>query len=218
MTPYSRNAESAPLDQACFNTRLDNFFSDEAMPPERTADLDAGATAEQIELRKVDEFEGAISVLDDLDNDTIPDAIMARFYVADHSEVAPVEKTYDPVNPACRYSKAFARVRALEARLSDVDPDSAHKVAAELEAAYEAFNVEKERALDDRHRKFHLVDTWRAGEGRETFNASRRTTRDQPNAVLADMTPEERAAHRRAQKAASARKRRAEQAAISPSA
>lgn len=196
MVSYSNFHDEPSLPPVDFGSRLDSFFNGEPMPPKQAADLDVGGTAEQVEQRKVEEFENAMSALDDLDDDTIPDAILARFYVGDPGDIEPIEKTYDPINPACRYGKAFARVRALEARLDGVDPDNAHNVTADLEAAYRAWNVEKERALDDRFRKFHLVNNWRANEGRNKYNASRRKVRDKPNAKVSDMTPEERARHK----------------------
>jgi len=108
------------------------------------------------------------------------------------------EKIYVQPNWVSPHDRAFVKVRALEAELEKATADDRPQIEAELKAANAAWEIEKVRALDDRFRWFHLVSRWRANEGRDTYNASRRT-RAKPNAAPKDMSGEERKTHRRAQ-------------------
>lgn len=204
MSDNSIYGDDAPQERSSFEQRMAAFFSGEPLPPQVENDLDIGASKEQIRQREEAELEANMDALNDLDNldsETLPAVIKTCFIAAYQQGDELPEKVYDDPDPACRYGKAFARVRALEAELEGSAPDDRPRIEADLQEANSLFELEKERALNDRFRGFHLIDKWRAGEGREVYKRSRRKTRNAPNESLKDMTDEERAAHRRAQKA-----------------
>lgn len=70
-----------------------------------------------------------------------------------------------------------------------------------IQKARERLDEEKRRDGDDGWRRRRDVDSWRAGEGRELRNASRRAVRAHPNENLSHMTPEEKDRHKRDQRA-----------------
>lgn len=109
----------------------------------------------------------------------------------DHGEII-----YDSPAYVSPYDKCFLRVRSLEAQLMAALPDEVPQIEADLRKANEKWNVEKERALDDRHREFQRIDRWRAEEGREDHNAARRKVRSEPNADLKDMSEADREDHK----------------------
>nr|WP_321455051.1 hypothetical protein [uncultured Cohaesibacter sp.] len=97
------------------------------------------------------------------------------------------------------YDKARRKMRKAQDRLSTLKQGTRDWLIASktLENAKEAFEEEKRRAIDDDWRKRRDIDHWRAGEGRDVYNASRRKVRTKPNKVmpkeeLAGMTAEER--------------------------
>ncbi|MDO5757254.1 MAG: hypothetical protein Q4P24_07015 [Rhodobacterales bacterium] len=177
--------------------RLDVFFSGAPIPPKRT-DLDAGPSVVEVTARKLKIAEAALSVLDDLDDDTPAAPITAYFHFGADCDDHIIERIDAAPNPGCRYGKAFAQVRALEAQLAEASPDDTPHIAAELHAASATWDTEKARAFDDHSRKIHLIDTWRAGEGRDKYNATRRATDRAANRSLKDLTEQEREAHRAA--------------------
>lgn len=65
------------------------------------------------------------------------------------------------------------------------------KLSPLIESAKIRFDREGERAKDDLWRKRRSIDEWRAGEGREQRNQSRRKVRAEPNADLSELTPEQ---------------------------
>lgn len=201
MNTYSNSNDELLQEREGFNDRLNNFFSGELLPSKHTVDFDTGANLEQVNRRSIDELERAIKVLDDLDDDTPAEFITARFHMGGCGDEEVAEKIYDVPNFVSRYEKCFTRVRALEAQLENANVDQQPEILNELLEANAAFDIEKGRALDDRYRKFHLVDNWRNGEGRDDYNKKRRNTRDTANTSLKDMSEVERAAHRLAQKA-----------------
>ncbi len=95
-----------------------------------------------------------------------------------------------------RYDRAiFQRCEAQHA----YDADPSESAQNNLEVAWrrqcEALQASDDETVQERDR----IDVWRAGEGREFYNASRRTVRASPNADLSGMTAEEKAAHEREQ-------------------
>lgn len=97
------------------------------------------------------------------------------------------------------YDKRRAELRDLEAKrdaiqakgeLTGEDQTRLAVLTPLIDKAQARFDRETQRALDDVYRKRRGVDDWRAGEGREEYNAKRRA-RDEPNADLSGLTPEQ---------------------------
>jgi hypothetical protein len=201
MAQHSKFESKAPAESDDHDRRVAEFFSGGSMSrQELHRDHDAGPTIASIQERDLSAAVSALDDLDDLDDDTPATFITAHFHFSDDDyNDRDVERIDATPNPACRYGKAFAKVRAIEAQLEDAGPDDAPRITADLREANAAWDVEKARAVDDRYRKFHRVDLWRAGEGRDEYNATRRK-RDLPNdhtpkEVLGAMTPDERTQH-----------------------
>lgn len=97
-------------------------------------------------------------------------------------------------------AKTYGEVTAeLDELVADLDMlPKTHLTAVSEWQTKEANRLE---LLIAEHRR---IDAWRAGAGRATYNASRRTKRKHPNADLAGMTDEQRNAHLKRQKADSA--------------
>lgn len=95
-----------------------------------------------------------------------------------------------------RYDRAvFARCAAQA--LYDASPSDETNEALQQAWArqHEALAASDDDTVQERDR----IDSWRAGEGRETFNADRRNVRSIPNANLSRMSDEEKATHKREQ-------------------
>lgn len=95
-----------------------------------------------------------------------------------------------------RYDRAvFERVAAQ--REYDADPTELARKRLEdaIRLQSDALRASDDETIQERDR----IDTWRAGEGRDVYNASRRQVRAGPNANLKTMTDEEKAAHKREQ-------------------
>lgn len=102
-----------------------------------------------------------------------------------------------------RYDKAFTRQREIEGKIAALTgkPELTAKERRDLALledrltrAKDRMAKELERDQDDNARRQNNIDLWRAGEGREDYNANRRKTRPTPNAPRVDrstMTPEE---------------------------
>jgi hypothetical protein len=103
-----------------------------------------------------------------------------------------------PVIADCktRYERALFRRREAEREYA-ANPceDTQAKLEVALQEAREALRA----SGDETVRKWDRIEQWRAGDGRETYNASRRTVRVNPNADLSGMTDEQKAAHKREQ-------------------
>lgn len=199
MQHYSKRNDPLPHEMADFDSGLDAFFSGEPVAPKSRTDASILTCYQKVEDRKIAEFERAMSVLDNLDDDAPADFITARFNMADYAGDGLIEKTYEKPNYVSRYDKCFTQVRSLEEQLKKANADQAHQIRAELEKANAAFEVEKGLAFDPSRRETDRIDRWRAGEGRDKYNASRRK-REMPNdhtprEVLRAMLPEERAQH-----------------------
>ncbi len=202
-----------------FQDRLDHFFNGEPLPPKDTGDRDQGLTAKEAQSRKAAEDAAILSAMDEImlgdgtAAEALAESITPRFSMdpnfMTHDDDELPEKIYVKPILVSPYDRAFLKVRALESELASAQADDRPQIEADLVAANVKWDIEKNRDLDDRYRQFHLIDQHRAGEGREDRNTSRRNVRDQPNASLKEMSAEEQQAHRKAQKAASARKSRA---------
>ena len=66
-----------------------------------------------------------------------------------------------------------------------------------IDKAQSRFDREGKRALDDTYRKRRGIDDWRAGDGRDEYNAKRRKVREHANADLSDMTDDQKAQYER---------------------
>ena len=104
-----------------------------------------------------------------------------------------------PVVKLTPYDKRRAELRELEAKrdaiLSKSEQTSEDQkrlavLAPLIDKAQARFEREGKRALDDTYRKRRGIDEWRAGEGREEYNAKRRD-RPEPNADLSALSPEQ---------------------------
>lgn len=107
-----------------------------------------------------------------------------------------------------RYDRAvFARIEAQ--RQYDADPTEAAR--KRLEDARRQENEALNASDDETLQEWERIDAYRAGEGREDYNASRRQVRDEPNANLKSMTAQEKAAHKREQARVRKQRSRAKQ-------
>lgn len=70
-----------------------------------------------------------------------------------------------------------------------------------IQDAQKQFDKEKKRSIDDAWRRRRDIDDWRSREGRELRNASRRKVRSKPNEDLSHLTAEQKAEHKRGQRA-----------------
>lgn len=201
--------------------RLNAFFAGEPMDRPRR-DLSIGLS--DAEQRQHDEarFDAAFTELIDCDEaDGIDElVIVVPGSGCDDQEAAAeaAEPTYERVDDApalTPYDKARQAVTDAEILRDVAEPgsDEYHRAMADLAEKKRAFKVEQERATDPTYRKRRATDEWRAGLGRDEYNASRRD-KERPNTmtpkdVLNAMTPEERAQHVKDQKADSANRARA---------
>lgn len=97
------------------------------------------------------------------------------------------------------YDRRRNELRELEARrdaiqskgeLGDRDRQTLAALAPLIDKAQARFEREGKRALDETYRKRRGIDDWRAGDGREEYNAKRRD-RGEPNADLSELTPDQ---------------------------
>lgn len=114
-----------------------------------------------------------------------------------------------PIYPEVRltaYDRRRIELRELEAKRdaiqakAELTPEDRTRLAAlgpVIAKAQERFEREVQRAKDDLWRKRRGIDEYRAGDGREEYNAKRRSVRQHPNADLSDMTDEQRAQYER---------------------
>lgn len=110
-----------------------------------------------------------------------------------------------------RYDRAlFARTEAQ--RLHDASPteETRRNLEAAIQRQSEALRAADTETVQVRDR----IDIWRAGEGREIYNASRRQKRQTANMDLSAMSDEEKAAHKREQARLRKQKSRAQAKAL----
>jgi hypothetical protein len=118
------------------------------------------------------------------------------------------------------FERAVATVAELEAKLSAPQVNSVVRLGLilSLKIANDKVRIARDRSIGNVYPQFWKADAHRAGDGRLKYNARRRNVRREPNAdritpaELAAMSDEQLAAHRRAQKAKSAKKNRAKKA------
>lgn len=105
---------------------------------------------------------------------------------------------YEPVKLTA-YDRRRNELRELEAKrdaikskaeLTAEDQTRLAVLAPLIDKAQARFEREGKRALDDTYRKRRGIDDWRAGAGRDEYNAKRRD-RGEPNADLSELTPEQ---------------------------
>lgn len=89
-----------------------------------------------------------------------------------------------------RYDKARAKLRDLEEKRAALPADCAPAKIAVIEKQIESAREAVKAAEGDVARLRDGIDEWRAGAGRDEYNASRRA-RPEPNADLKDMTEEQ---------------------------
>lgn len=202
MTMYSEFHTGMPVDEANFSSRLESFFSGAPMLEKTWVDYDAGGTGNRHKATEdslIHEFDVAMA---EVTGATPPEPITAALYTGyyhhsdDINHAEQFELTYDEPAYVSPYDKAFTLVRSLEAQLESADPNQVHGIKVALRDANAKWDIEKERALDDRQRKIQLISRWRA-ENPDSYNATRRKVRTVANANLSDMTPEQQAAHKK---------------------
>ena len=112
---------------------------------------------------------------------------------------------YEPVKLTA-YDRRRNELRELEAKrdaiqtkteLTPEDQTRLAVLAPLIDKAQARFEREGKRALDDTYRKRRGIDDWRAGAGRDEYNAKRRKVRQHQNADLAEMTDDQKAQYER---------------------
>lgn len=105
---------------------------------------------------------------------------------------------YEPVKLTA-YDRRRNELRELEAKrdaikskaeLTAEDQTRLAVLAPLIDKAQARFEREGKLALDDTYRKRRGIDDWRAGAGRDEYNAKRRN-RGEPNADLSELTPDQ---------------------------
>ncbi|WHA42961.1 hypothetical protein [Agrobacterium larrymoorei] len=104
------------------------------------------------------------------------------------------------------YDRRLRELRIWEERYDELakHPNNERRLAGlgyKVREAKKRFEEEKRRDADDGWRQRRNVDVWRAGEGREIRNASRRKVRSKPNEDLSHLTAEQKKARARGQRA-----------------
>lgn len=180
-----------------FSDRLDAFFQGEVAPRARRG-LSIGAGAEEVRRREDAEIKNFERELDKLLTEEEPAAPAARerrVYFQDGQddfERICGEPTLTP------YDKARQRVIEAEILRDVAKPgsDDFHEAMADLAEARRKLKIEQQRALDDGWRKLREIDEHRKGKGRDDYNTSRRSVREEPNARTREMTPDELKQHK----------------------
>ncbi|MBM1688823.1 hypothetical protein [Sulfitobacter geojensis] len=197
--------EPEPLGfRADFVERLDQFFRGNGSGPARTTGgLSVGATAKQLLAQEEQlgrELDQAMDSVLDGDLSPVPPRNRGFSFEELQEALDGSEKTYPIVKPKSKYERLFVAVRKLEDELESAGPDELPALTAELAKVRNAWAQEFVRSFGERARRIHLINVWRGDEGQGEYNRSRRR-KNAPNACLADLTPEQRLIHRRAQKA-----------------
>lgn len=94
-----------------------------------------------------------------------------------------------------RWDKASRRLRELLAKRDALPADHPHHTAAILDHQIVRARQAVKNAESDLTRKRESIDDWRAGDGRETYNAGRRNGKGTPHADVDSMTAEQRERH-----------------------
>ncbi|WP_170402364.1 hypothetical protein [Ruegeria arenilitoris] len=165
-------------------------------------EMSVGISDEAYAQRRSDRLENILSKLDDLDS--------LDEQTASEPLVSAAEASSDRIDHKprlTRYDKALRAERealALAAR-SEQGSDTYHRAMSDAASARSKRKAEENRDADPVGRKQNETDRWRSEEGREIYNASRRS-RARPNdmtpkEVLGAMTPEQIERHKKDQKA-----------------
>jgi hypothetical protein len=104
------------------------------------------------------------------------------------------------------FDRRLRELRDLEVKYEELSkhPNNERRLAGlryQIRKAKERFEEEKRRDADDGWRQRRNTDAWRAGEGREIRNASRRKVRSKPNEDLSHLTANQKEERKRDQRA-----------------
>lgn len=104
------------------------------------------------------------------------------------------------------FDRRLRELRELQERHEELStqPDKERRLAEleyQIREAKKRFEEETRRDGDEGWRRRRDVDSWRAGEGRESRNASRRKVRAKPNENLSHLTAAEKEERKRGQRA-----------------
>lgn len=104
------------------------------------------------------------------------------------------------------YDRRLRELQDLEEKYEELSkhPNNERRLAGlgyQVRKAKERFEEEKRRDADDGWRQRRNTDAWRAGEGREIRNASRRKVRSKPNEDLSHLSAEQKDERKRGQRA-----------------
>ncbi|MGK9053119.1 hypothetical protein [Neorhizobium petrolearium] len=104
------------------------------------------------------------------------------------------------------YDRRLKELRDLQAKREVLltQPDNQRQLAAldyKLQEAQKRFDKETKRSTDDAWRWRRNIDAWRAGEGRERRNESRRKVRTVANEDCSHLTPKQKEDRKRGQRA-----------------
>lgn len=172
--------------EARFNTNLDlsrNSYPINESVPEQSSEQCADIPVDEVvESAEVALFDDPAPIIDE-PRDT---------KVYKYDEPQEVIKTY----PKVRYTpwdRAKEKLRLADEKLSGtVEGTTEHAIAKrKYDEALRKFRIEEQRDSDPKWRALRSNDIWRAGEGKEVFNKSRRKVRDNPNMDLSGLTPEQ---------------------------
>ncbi|TGN68282.1 hypothetical protein E4L95_01990 [Paracoccus liaowanqingii] len=94
-----------------------------------------------------------------------------------------------------RWDKASRKLRDLLAKRDALPADHAHHTAAILDHQIVRARQAVKSAESDLTRKREGIDEWRAGDGRELYNANRRSGKGTPHADVGTMSFEQRRQH-----------------------
>lgn len=198
MTIGMSDADRKARDLARFEAEFTNLFDDEAAPAaEPTAAEPTPAPGDELidqdSVLTPNDLAALDAALSELDEPATAPTVEPTPAPDDEPDVvridhAPILTPYDKARNAVAEAEVWRDVQT-------PGTQEYHEAMAELAEAQRKFKLEQERALDDVSRKYRAIDEWRAGEGNETYKASRRK-RPKPNARLKDMTPEQRMQHK----------------------
>ncbi len=160
----------------------------------------------QIDVATANEAE-AIEAVEFIEAQEAATATEAQEVVAAVDE-ALYEKTYVQPNPGCRHDRDYTALKVAEKNYENAPPEERMLRQHDVVKAEKKFAKTKEYLDTDAGRKQDLTDKWRAGEGKEIFNAGRRK-RKESNDELRAMSPEDRKARDNAMAAERKRKGRA---------
>lgn len=116
-------------------------------------------------------------------------------YEDDEGRIWPAVKLtpYDKRRNELRELEEQRAAITAKVELDDTDRQALAVLVPKIAKAQERFEREGQRAKDDTYRKRRSIDAYRAGDGREEYNAKRRKVRHHENADLSGMTAEQKA-------------------------